>query len=125
MADITPSLEGSLPVSGPYRHSSIEWDEVEGQLIVTLPEQISQFDADNTKVHVTVGGEFLHGIVVSAYYRVMHNPLELIDFIAQFQSPPIIDLGEPLDPGTEILLPSPMALEEIVYGESMSDAPEV
>lgn len=116
-----PYLEGNVYVSGVYRHSSVVQDAIEEKLICTLPEKIPYEDRGDTKSIIAQGGQFLHDIVVAEYSWHYKNPVDLVEVVAQFQPEPLIDWSVPLENGREILLPSPVFIDTVAFGDSLAD----
>jgi hypothetical protein len=121
MADV---LDGPVAISGVYKHAPLGRRD-DGSLIFMLPERIPFDPDDDYTMHVCQGGERLRDLAIRYYKDVMYSPLDLWLIIRDFQPEPIQDASVPLKAGTIIYIPSSEFIEEVAYGDPLSDAPEV
>lgn len=118
-------LQGNVYVSGTYRHSGLTFDDREAQLVCTLPEAIPFRSSEDPTVHTANGLELLHDVLVRHYGRAFQQPLNLLDFVCQYQPTPLLDVSTPLPYGLEVYLPSPVYLNEVAFGDSLAEIPQI
>jgi len=114
----------SLVLERLERHALPYRDEDTGRVYLTLPERLPHDDTDEPATYVCRGHENLLDIAVLHYRKFYAHPADLWQVIAEFQEEPIIDPFTPPPQGRVILVPSPSYIEEVGYGEPLTDTPE-
>lgn len=115
----------SLYLAGLARHSYAYKDVATGKVYLALPERLPFQIRDDTDIYICKGGEYLANLAVSAYSNLFMFPIDLVSIIAQFQEEPIIDTSIPLSTRDIILFPSPEYIQEVAYGDSLTDYPKI
>jgi len=115
----------NIQLAGLYRHAKVV--EMEGGVLeTTLPERVEFDETDDVMVHVVADGERLTDLCVVYYFSEFGDAcVDIWEVLAQFQPIPILDPFVPLEPGREILLPSPGFVRSIAFGDSLASMPEV
>jgi len=120
----TAATPATASVSSLYRHSRLTQKE-DGSVFFTLPERVSFDDQDDVTTHIANGQEFLWDIAQQYYKRVYVSPLDLWEVLMQFQPEPIQDPSVPVPLGQEVYIPSLEWIEEVAFGQSLADVPEL
>jgi hypothetical protein len=107
-----------------YRHArAIQFDD--GRIIFRLPERIPFEDRDDSILHISNGRERLWDLAQLYYGSEVRDAIDLWEVIAQFQPEPIQDPSIPLQAGLSVLIPSLEYIEDVAFGDSLSDVPEI
>jgi hypothetical protein len=109
--------------TGLDRHSSY-YDEG-GILYQTVAERLPSEMRTDTITHICKGGEYLIDLACRYYARYTKDPVDFYMIIAQFQEDPIIDPLAPLETGQIIHIPSMEFINEVAFGESLEEDPEI
>ena len=59
------------------------------------------------------------------YQESSRSPWSMAEVVAQFQPRPIIDLSVPVEAGRVLYLPDPDWIEAVVYGETLTEVPDL
>jgi len=113
-----------IRLRGLYRHSTVEQTD-EGRIYPGLPERVSWELRDDTALYRTAEKEYLHDIVVGFYKGYYTQPLFVVEIVAQFQQPPIIDVSVPLPADYTLQLPSTDFIESVAMSDDSVWLPEM
>lgn len=97
----------------------------ENEVHLTLPERLPHVLSDDTMTYVCTGEERLQDIAARMYRGLLDNPVDAAEIIAQFQESPIIDVSVPIEANRVLMLPSLTYIQEIAYGDSLTEYPEI
>jgi hypothetical protein len=118
------SLPSGLYLERLARHATVYKNSLE-ELHLTLPERLPHVLSEFVTTHVCKGEERLQNIANKYYRGLLEFPLDAVDIIAQFQEEPIIDTSVPLEPNRVILIPPLSYIQEIAYGDSLTEYPTI
>jgi hypothetical protein len=97
----------------------------DNEVHLTLPERLPHVLSDDTVTYVCNGTERLQDIAVKMYKGLMDSPIDAVEIIAQFQEDPIVDTSIPPVANRVLMLPSLGYIQEIAYGDSLTEYPEI
>lgn len=123
---VDPS-RSQFDVGGLSRHAYV-YEGTNGELALSVPERLPHLEIINGEfplVHVCRGGEYLVDLAQMYYREVLSRPVDAWEIIAQFQEDPVTDGFVPLKRGQVVLIPPPAYFSMVVYGESLSEMPEM
>lgn len=106
------------------RHASAYQNEL-GEIHLTLPERLPHVTSDEDVTYVCSGAERLQDIVCKMYHGLLDHPIDAVEIVAQFQEDPIVDTSVPPEANQVIMLPSLNYIQEIAYGDPLTEFPEI
>lgn len=118
-----PTERLGIVSSGLDRHSTF-YDEG-GILYQTVPERLPSELREDSITHICSGGEYLVDLACKYYGKYINDPVDYYIIIAQFQEYPIQDPLAPLEEGQIIMIPSIQYINDVAFGDSLEEDPEV
>jgi len=112
-------------LKGLSRHSTVYEDTTRGELHLTLPERLPYEPTDDCWIHICHGDERLFDIAIAYFKDAYQDAVDLWETIAQFQEEPIQDPFVPLPEGKVLLIPSVNYIETTVFGEPLTQWPQL
>jgi hypothetical protein len=106
------------------RHANV-YKNALGELHITVPERLPHLLSDGVQTHICKGEERLQNLANKYYKGLLEAPIDAVDVIAQFQEEPILDTSVPLEPNRVLLIPPASYVQEIAYGDSLTEYPEL
>ncbi len=124
MAETTsiPSLSRQLPWLA--RHG-LAYKNANGEIHVSLPERLPHLMDNQTLIHICKDGERLQDIAIFYYKDTLPSPVDYWEVIAQFQEDPILDGSTLLKEGTVLQIPSTGYMQQLIFGDSLSEYPAI
>jgi len=111
-------------LSGLLRHGTVYQNSL-GETHVYLPERLPHSHDEMVRTHVCRGAENLFDICVQHYKSRVRDPIDTVEIVAQYQEDPIIDYSIPPPAGTVLQMPSPAYIQDVAYGESLTEFPVI
>jgi len=125
MTTNNPPPEAIAPfVSGLLRHGEAYVNDL-GETHISLPERLPHVVDERSVTYICGGAERLHDIVIEHYDGKITDPIDAVEIVAQYQEDPIIDYSLPLHAGRVLLLPPPSYIQDVAYGDSLSEFPKI
>lgn len=97
----------------------------DGTVHLSLPERIPYIERDDNDLYVCTGGETLLDIALMAYRSYYESPVDHWQILQQYQEDPILDPSALLPRGLVLVLPSPDFIEEVPFGENLTEFPQI
>jgi hypothetical protein len=122
MATVEETL--GVYLEGLERHGTA-YTKADGTIHLTLRERIPFIHREDTDLYVCKGGETLLDVAILAYKDYYEFPVDQWQVLQEFQEDPIQDPSVPLPQGLVLAVPSPDFLEEVPYGEDLTEYPQI
>jgi hypothetical protein len=96
-----------------------------GRVYLSIRERLPYIDRDDWITHVCKGSERCVDLAIRYFKRFFMYPVDAAPIIAECQEYPVLNISEMLTEGRVMLIPSPDYVNDIAYGTSLMETPNI